>query len=118
MCEICIFSYTISLDLHLGHRHSSISSSVSGTADTIDFDFANKGGEALDNVVINISTGGCTGITVGSMPAGIASAQQQFTGCTGIPDSGTFKGTLTISYTRPGSAIVLTTTGSISGPIK
>lgn len=95
----------------------SIASRINGTVNTIEFDFANKAGEALGAVTIDITNGGCDTLVVGDMSSGVASAPVTLINC-GTLGTGTFQGALTITYTRPGSAIVLSSSGSISGPVR
>lgn len=78
----------------------------------------NNGGEtynitAVDITVNSPSGATCTGITPGTdLDAG---ALQQFTlSCSGISEGDSFKGDITIQYTKEGSGVTLSSTGSIA----
>jgi uncharacterized protein (UPF0333 family) len=100
--------------LYINAPFYGIASSISTTQ--IQVELENKGGEDLRTVTLNVSNGGCTQVAVGDI-SGSDAAQIVTVTCSGL-GTGTFKGDITITYLRPGSSLPLTTTGSISGPVK
>lgn len=86
----------------------------SATAGVVSLEIANKGGETLTGVQINITGNGCDrgNVTfVGSTPQIIAM------NCTGATAGSSFSGDIIITYLRPGSSLPLTSTGSVSAPV-
>lgn len=86
---------------------------ASASAGTVNLEIENKGGEALTSINVNITGNGCTqqtnvvmsGPTIVTVP------------CTGAVSGTSFSGDIAITYLRPGSALPLTSTGSVSTPV-
>jgi len=89
--------------------------SAAATTTTLSLEIANKGGEDLSTVLVNVTGNGlgCTQQTIASM----AGASQEVVAipCAGLGASGSaVKGNIEISYLRAGSTLPLTVTGSVS----
>ena len=85
----------------------------SATEDTVKLEITNKGGETLSSVTINITGKGCTQDTTSFV--GSSSSPQIITlNCTDANAGTTFSGDIVVTYLRPGSALPLTATGSVS----
>ncbi len=84
---------------------------ASATGTTLLLEIENKGGETLN--VTSVAVSGCTGTDTG-FNSSISGAQiMTLTGCT-MTSGSRFSGDVTVTYLRPGSALPLTSTGSVS----
>lgn len=88
---------------------------ASAAEDTVNLEIQNKGGETLSSVTVNISNAGCTADS--SFDGSSSAAQIIALTCTGADSGTTFSGDISVSYLRPGSALPLTSTGSVSTPV-
>lgn len=89
---------------------------ASATENTVNLEIANKGGETLSSVTVNITGSGCTQDT--SSFDGSSSSPQIITlTCTGANAGSTFSGDIVVTYLRPDSSLPLTSTGSVSTPV-
>ena len=89
---------------------------TSATAGTVNLEIANKGGETLSSVTVNVTGKGCTQDIV-SFDGSINTPQIIALACTGATAGSTFSGDIVITYLRPDSALALTSTGSVSVPV-
>jgi hypothetical protein len=87
---------------------------------TVDVEIRNNGGETLDleTTPATLSVGTCTGVTasVDPMTAGSTSVLA-FTGCTLGSAGDSINADISISYKRPSSSLVLTSTGTVTGTV-
>ena len=81
----------------------------------IRLELQNKGGEDLSNVVVNVTGNGCTAAAAANYNAGAGAVVTDLV-CV-IPSGTNVAGDIVITYLRPGSALELTSTGSISGQV-
>lgn len=87
---------------------------TSATGTTLSVEIDNRGGETLSGVSVSVT--GCVSNTTGF--DGSASGAQIVTlACSGMDASDSFSGDVTVQYLRPGSALPLTSTGSVSTPV-
>ncbi|MCK4650129.1 hypothetical protein KAT36_02755 [Candidatus Pacearchaeota archaeon] len=89
---------------------------ASATEDTVKLEIANKGGETLSSVTVNVTGQGCTQDTT-NFDGSLSTPQIITLTCTGADSGETFSGDIVVTYLRPGSALPLTSTGSISTPV-
>lgn len=91
----------------------------------IQVEVRNNGGEQLDlgaspaSISFNNPSGAaCTGVSasVDPLPAGSTSIIT-YTGCTGLSSGDTVSADVALNYTRPGSSLDLSSTGSLSGSV-
>ena len=85
---------------------------ASAVPGTVSIEIENKGGEALTSVTANITEQGCTEQAVTLSGATIVAIP-----CTEATTGTTFSGDIVITYLRPGSALPLASTGSVSTPV-
>lgn len=88
---------------------------ASATENTVNLEIANKGGETLSSVTINITGKGCTQDT--SFDGSSSSPQIITLTCTDANAGTSFSGDIVVTYLRPGSSLPLTSTGSVSTPV-
>ena len=92
---------------------------TSATGTTLSIELENKGGEDVNVTAINV-TGGCvandTDSTAGGFDGAADGPQVVTLVCAGMTGS-SFSGDISVTYLRPGSALPLTVTGSLSTPI-
>lgn len=94
-----------------------IQEDLGGAGEGIQLELRNNGGEDFDISDITIVSGTitCTDpVGVTSIAAGATAAFDLDCGAAGFVAGDSFKGDITISYTKAGSAIVLTSTGTIA----
>jgi len=90
-----------------------LAASADESSGLLSLEIENKGGETLN--VTSISVPGCTeNNTYYSTSSG---AEIRTLACAGLAQGESFSGDITITYLRPGSALALTSTGSVSTPI-
>lgn len=88
----------------------------SATVGVVSLEIANKGGETLTDVTVNITGNSCTQNATGFI--GSDSSPQIITiACTDATAGSSFSGDIVITYLRPNSGLPLTSTGSVSGPV-
>ncbi|MFH0808392.1 MAG: hypothetical protein V1888_02140 [archaeon] len=87
---------------------------ASATGTTLSLEIDNRGGETLSSVEVAVST--CTTNTTGFVGATTGPQIVTLAGCT-MTSGESFKGDITVSYLRPGSALPLMATGSVSTPV-
>ncbi len=89
---------------------------ASAVAGTVSLEIDNKGGETLSSVTVNITGNGCTQDTT-DFDGAVSGPQIVTVPCTGATSGNTFSGDVVVTYLRPGSALPLTSTGSVSAPV-
>lgn len=89
---------------------------ASATAGSVNLEIANKGGEDITSVTVNITGQGCTQDTT-SFDGSVSTPQIITLTCTGANSGQSFSGDIIMTYLRPGSSLPLTSTGSVSVPV-
>ncbi len=84
-------------------------------AGVVNLEISNKGGETLSNVTVGVT--GCTTNSTG-FDGSLQTPQIIKLACAGATVGSDFKGSITVTYLRPGSNLPLTSTGSVSTPVK
>ncbi|MBU0894687.1 MAG: hypothetical protein KKF48_00285 [Nanoarchaeota archaeon] len=94
---------------------------VTYSATQIQVEIRNNGGEDITAVTPTLSisqpsTGTCTAPVAVDMTAGETTVFT-WTGCTGLSSGDTISGDINVGYTRSGSSLPLTSSGSIAGKV-
>jgi len=90
-------------------------------ATNVNLELQNNGGETLTLHAVSINpTDGATGCTDTEFIGPVTSSATQVVNvaCAGMSTGTTFRGSITITYTRPGSALNLTSTGTITDTVR
>ena len=86
----------------------------SGAVGIVSLEIENKGGESISSVTVDVT--GCTQNATG-FDGSLTTPQIITLACAGATSGSSFKGDITMTYLRPGSALPLTSTGSVSAPV-
>ena len=85
----------------------------SASAGSVSLEITNKGGEDITSVTVNVTGQGCTADTT-NFDGTLNTPQIITLACAGATSGSEFKGDIVMTYLRPGSALPLTSTGSVS----